>query len=246
MRAVVVSDVHVDAVTAGKERFSEIESRLQETVDFAIENEVDAWIFTGDWCNPDNKRTIRAIKLLNKLCDQLLSCGVPPVLLDGNHDTVEDGFETTVLSPAFVTAMVVEKPTMKIIGDSNCMFLPFPSRSNEYHPDEYVQTMFDAGQEVDFIFGHLNIEQAVPGSETTEFARGKEHFWPLESISKCFPKATLIGGHYHRRQVIEAYGVKVQIVGSLCQLAFDEEKNEPGYLTINVDPKPLHNYVSTV
>lgn len=233
MRAVIVSDVHVDAVTAGKERYPEIKERLQATVDFAIENEVDAWIFTGDWCNPDNKRTIKCITLLNNICYTLMANGIPPVLLAGNHDTVEDGYETTVLSPAAVTAMVVEKPTIKLIGDNLCMFLPFPSRANEYNPEQYVQTMSDVGKDVEFIFGHLNLEDATPGSEITEFSRGKEHFWPLSVISKCFPKAVLIGGHLHKRQRISSCGVEVQIVGSLCQLAFDEEKNEPGYLFLN-------------
>ncbi len=83
---------------------------------------------------------------------------------------------------------------------------------------------------VDAVFGHLMLEGIGPGSETRDMPRGRNVFWPTEVIAECWPKALLVGGHYHVAQVFS----RVNVVGSLARLTRGEVGSTPQFLEIGL------------
>ncbi|MFA4974900.1 MAG: hypothetical protein WC683_20040, partial [bacterium] len=79
------------------------------------------------------------------------------------------------------------------------------------------------------VAGHLCIEGAMLGSETTDMARGRSVEFPVAACSEA--EANLLcNGHYHKRQTVRG----VECPGSLVRLAFGEEHNEPRWLEVEL------------
>jgi hypothetical protein len=55
-------------------------------------------------------------------------------------------------------------------------------------------------------------------------------FFPISTVRKRWPKAVMMNGHYHERQNYRG----VQVPGSLVRLTHSEEKNDPGFLVLEV------------
>lgn len=233
MRAIVSSDWHLDAVTAGVPRYEEIERSVSQAVQCAIENEVNAFLFLGDLCDYDSVHSFRAVTYAAQVAAYLQNQGVITLWLAGNHDTIEDGHGTTVLSPLRALADIVAEsasivtiPTAK--RDYEVAALPYASGANAYDAEEFVREW--SGSKPDLVISHLSLIGITPGSETHDFARGKDHLLPLKAIRECWGDVPIFQGHYHRRQVFEG----VNVVGSLARLTFGEEENEPSYSLVEI------------
>jgi len=102
MRIVCVSDAHLDARTAGVERFDEIRESFEEAVAFALDAmtpPVGLFVFLGDLCDADDARDVlRASSYLVSVAVRLSTWGVKTLFVGGNHDCCSDG-ETTTLAP---------------------------------------------------------------------------------------------------------------------------------------------------
>lgn len=85
-------------------------------------------------------------------------------------------------------------------------------------------------QRVVIAMGHLNIEGATVGSETTDFPRGREVMWQADKVDALNPDLRL-NGHYHARGV---YGGNIHVPGSMERLTFGEEKNDPGFFVVEI------------
>lgn len=230
MKALVTSDWHLDAVTAGVERFDDLERATEELLDAVDANEVDAFIFLGDLCDPATNRAHRAV---DRACDLASTLDIPSYWLVGNHDVIEDGHGSNVLSPVNYTprAEVIAAPCLRLVGDAQVVFLPFTPRSHAYDPEEFVRHQALANpRHPKAVMGHLNIAGITPGSETTEMPRGRNIEFPLDAINDVWPGALKLNGHYHERQVFR----DIHIPGSLERLTFGEEANVPGYLLMEV------------
>src|SRR5574341_974145 len=231
---VLVSDVHIDAVTSGVQRFDEVARSISETVKAAAQLKA-FWCFLGDWCNPDSPRAFRSSAHAVAVAAELQRQGSKSIWLAGNHDVVEDGKGTTTLSPlreaasVFTDVTVCERPSLHVFEEERIAFwcLPYAARVGHYDADKFVRTYARStdGYE-NVVLGHLTLQGIEPGSETKDMARGRDMDWPLEAIRECLPDAKVFGGHYHRRQEFAG----VQIVGSIARFRHDEEGHEPGYL----------------
>jgi len=233
MKILVTSDWHGDATTAGVERYEDVEAAALEVLDAAINDAglVDAFFFLGDLTDPDPPRCWRAAELAIRIAKELHTAGIPSVWLTGNHDVLEDGNGSHTLQPLKATGFgwVVDGPGVSsVIPGIKFLALPFVARSNNYDPIEVVKR--SAGESVQLVVGHLNVEGIEPGSESSEFARGRDVFLPLAQIKQAWPNAVVCNGHYHRPQ--EYHGVHVP--GSLVRLTRAEANNTPGYLMIEV------------
>ncbi len=248
-RIVCVSDLHLDAVTAGVDRFDDVFEVLHKAVDHAIGSEADAFFFLGDLADPHTTRAHRSVRAMAQACAPLLTHRIQPVLLAGNHDVIEDGTGATVLD---VLAHVGASPLSPRLSTSpyfdvlydlkkhqpicKLMTLPFTASCLTYDPGELVRN-WAAGKDMagtqslpTVVLGHLNLEGIKPGSETTEMPRGRDVFWPIRELTECFPRAILLGGHYHTPQEYNG----VTIVGSAVRLRFDEKDNDPGFLVLEL------------
>jgi hypothetical protein len=172
---------------------------------------------------------------------ELSSNGISSVWVAGNHDVSEDGLGTTTLTPlasADVALRVFEQPgefTFDIPnsngGSIHIVGLPFTPSSHKYDPESTVEKMARPKVgEPTIVFGHLNLKGISAGSETKELARGREVYWPLETIKRKWPGCSIFCGHYHTAQEFDG----VHIIGSLARLRHDEEKHEPSIMILEV------------
>lgn len=238
MRLVCTSDWHLDAITDGVPRWDEIESAVDYSVDVAIQENADVYIFGGDLCDPDGWNAARAMAKIIEVGIKLENANIALIAVAGNHDVVEDGLGTTVLSPlvsADVAYHVFEQPGEIIVTskgkDLHVVGLPFTPSSHKYDPAIAIRQMGRGRKnEHTLVLGHLNLEGISAGSETTEMARGRDVFWPVEALNRKWPDATLVGGHYHHSQDFNG----VHIIGSLARLRHDEEEHDPALMVLNL------------
>jgi DNA repair exonuclease SbcCD nuclease subunit len=258
VRIVCVSDLHLDARTAGVERFDEIVESCEEAVAFAIDAEdgrADLFAFCGDLCDSDDGRDVlRASAYAVDVAVRLHNRGVHSLWIAGNHDVVADGF-TTTLDPLKGLQRFELPPTKVMVATSSprswelkvsqrtYVLVALPYSPEPYNAaaawEEHVTSHGGHSRSASgvfstkhptIVFSHLMLPGMHPGSESKELARGKDRAFPLEAM-KARPVSLVLNGHYHRR-VVTPDGV--QIVGSLATLTFGEEYHEPGYLVVDV------------
>lgn len=242
MKLLVTSDWHLDAYTAGVQRFDDVAAAVQLTVDAAKKHKVDAYAFLGDLCDPP-ARSHRAVAYAIDVAHKLGK--TPSLWLTGNHDVIEDGHGTSTLQALKETVnsrvTVVDRPEGGLwppIG-AYVICLPYTPRSHTYDPVAFIEEQ--AGEykkhgkgRPAIVVGHLCIEGMHPGSETTEMPRGRDVFLPLAAIAEHFPDAFVLNGHYHKQcgPWADKHGNMVWIPGSLERLTFGEESNQPGYFIV--------------
>jgi len=224
-RWIVTADWHLDAVTASVQRFDEIVLAARQVVEVAKSDPVrTVFVFAGDLTDPDPPRCWRAVAAAAEIAQHLAYHGVDQVWLTGNHDVLEDGHGSHTLMPlrSIEGCIVADEPREYTFSGGRLMALPYTARSRGYNP---VAAVRSAGP-VDLIVGHLMLEGIGPGSETTDFARGRDVFFPVAQAAAT--GAVLVNGHYHRRQTYQG----VEIPGSLARLTRADVANNPGFLEV--------------
>lgn len=247
-RFLLFSDAHLDSVTAGVPRFKEIAACFDTVVNAAITKRVDAVLFLGDLCDPDSVCAHAAAQEAVRASVALAIHGIQSRWLVGNHDVVEDGTGSHVMSalmplnelvreppngPFESTIAVYAQPSLEHIakGDGGAWLiaLPYTARSRSYDPEEVIRTMAPVvGRDPVLVISHLMIDGIGPGSETTNMARGRDVFLPFAMIRAQLPQAFIMSGHYHAPQTFKT----IDVVGSLVRHRLDEAANDTGYLLI--------------
>lgn len=250
MRIVCSSDWHADASTAGLDRFEDVARLVWDHVyATAVRERADLFLFLGDLCDPDSRRSHRSVALAHEVAFALKREGIPSRWLVGNHDVVEDGSGTSTLSslaaenrrdPNPIGPRVWEDPTVEefvppslagTLWRLRIVALPYPSRARAYDPEVFVDSLVLPGDCPILFVGHLSIAGIHPGSESGEMARGREVVWPIDAIRRRFgERATCLAGHYHKAQTFNT----IRVVGSLERLRFDDADHEPGFLVLDL------------
>ena len=249
MKIVCSSDFHPDATTAGFSRFDDIEKAATRTVEHAIGIDAAAYVFLGDLItnDPPLDLMIRCLCMAQRIAARLQAAEIPSFWLAGNHDVFEDGLGTTVIDPldSFPRqarklwepegAFAITKPRLVTLRDEKEMlFLPFTPISHTYDPMTETRRLLVEDDtdpnDVVFVGTHLMLEGIGHGSETSDYPRGRDVFFPITEMRALFPNAVFCAGHYHRQQVYEG----VHIPGSLVQLTRGELDHRPGFLVLEV------------
>jgi len=243
MRVIVTSDWHPDKATAGFERFGDVRVAVERSVERAVEVKAGLYLFEGDLVTNDPSLDfyIRCLGLAQIASRDLRRAGVPSIWMPGNHDVFEDGLGTTALDPLEfsdgVVGVAVEPSVIRLEPSSPklAVLLPYPAPSRVYDPAEFVEeearALGDRARDVVLVAGHLMIEGIERGSESDDMARGRDLFFPVEAVRRCFPKAVMTNGHYHRRQVFNGVHVPGSIAGGLTR---GEVGCEPGFLELEL------------
>lgn len=247
MKILVTSDWHLDASTAGFDRFYDISDAVDETVQAARDEKVDLYVFLGDLCDPDANRAPRCVaKAIDVARELALESNIRSRWLVGNHDVIEDGSGTSTLTPLEAAfgelsvrgfdpmVRVISHPRGETIDDVTFIWLPYVPRCASYDASAVVREMtFVKGiseeQRHVVVAGHLSIRGQVPGSETQEMGRGRDLWFPVDAVAARWPRAVLMNGHYHRAQQ-----APIVIPGSLARLTFGEETHTPGFMIVEV------------
>lgn len=241
MKFLISSDWHSDASTNGLDRFDEIREAAYVVADAAIEERRSgaeaAFIFAGDLCDPDTTRSFRAIGLAIEIALHLAKHFVPSLWIAGNHDVIENDRGSTVLEPLRMVGdhfadmiAVAEHPMYWKRWNARVFALPYAARASTYDPFQSIENARLSS--IDLIVGHLTVPSADRGSESDDFAKGRDMIFPVAECRKRYgDRCILVNGHYHRKQITHD---GVHIPGSLARLRHDEEQHEPGYLVIEV------------
>lgn len=242
------SDWHLDAMTHGVRRFDELHRAVKETVEAAIDQNVNLYAFTGDLCDPESGSIVfECIEVAVQTATQLARAGIPSVWLKGNHDVIEDGRGRSTLAPLVGLhdlVHVFETGTAKRLYDTrgcfgifDCIALPYPSATKPYAFDDVFASYKPTIDAPLIVFSHLTVPSVQPGEEVGELARGRDVLHPTERVVKLFEggrRGAMLQGHYHRQQSLNFGGIYMHISGSLARLTFSEEWHAPGYMIIEV------------
>lgn len=242
MKFVASSDWHADWTTCGVPRFEDVARAVHQSVDIAIKEEVDAYFFCGDLCDPeDGQAMTKAVCLAMNIANRLKVKEIPSYWLPGNHDVFDDGSGLSTLSPMagfeeeFVCLCEVPGVYGALDDKFNVLALPFTSPTNP-HSIGFPSLGHLAPGVPTIVLSHLSVPGIQPGEEMTEMPRGRDVAFPFDLVASVPGEKIILQGHYHRRQdfVHQPSGMTIHVVGSIARLTFGEESNESSFLLFEV------------
>ena len=145
MRIVICGDTHIGAVfglggpnkKGGNTRIDDYERTLNYIVDYAIANNVDAFIQTGDAFDTRNPEP-EHMNILSKAIKRLSMANITSIVIMGNHDYIRnsDGFTSAISSLAAKdypnVRLVIEPEIVKLYDGktkgANLLLLPYRDR----------------------------------------------------------------------------------------------------------------------
>jgi len=251
----------IDPATGLSSRFHDFLSVLDQTVNYALENEVDLVLFCGDAYKsrePSQTQQREFAKRINRLS----TSGIPVFLLIGNHDlpnaigkaTTTEIFDTLAVKNVYVSnrPQIYHIPTKS--GTIQIVSLPWLRRSALLTKEETKNLDFEQInqklQEVltkviaanipkldpelpSVLAAHVWVSGAKVGSERS-MTIGQEHALLLSNVANpAFDYIAL--GHIHRHQVLSD-NPPVVYAGSLERLDFSEEEDDKGFYLVEIEP----------
>lgn len=253
-------------------RFEDFILALDKPVNFAIENNVDLVIFTGDTYKHASVEPIYQ-KEFAKRIKKLSLHEIPTILLVGNHDLLykNDGSDAldiySALAVDYVT--VFNKIELKNIetksGTAQVIALPHITKSRLLTKDEYRSLSSDKQDKLlvqkvkeilmskleqinplkpAILIGHGTIETAQFGSEQ-DLSIGKVLSYPLDLFRSHV--LDYVGfGHIHRHQVLQKEKPLILYAGSLERVDFGEEGEDKGFIYLELEKgKVKYEFKST-
>lgn len=237
-RLICSSDWHGDANTGGRIRYDDVREATEIVLRAMRDEKADGHLFLGDLSDPESVRSHLSAELATRFASRARQAGCFTRWIPGNHDVLEDGYGSSTLSALGGmldgSTRLYAVPSVELMECGvTIVAFPFVALANHYDPINFVRAATlpeQANHDRIVVISHLNIEGIEPGSETTDMPRGRDVFLPVDEIRAKWPKALILQGHYHRRQVFNG----VHVAGSICRLTFGEENNDPGYLIVEV------------
>lgn len=267
-----VSDIHfgsgeshgrTNPETGLNVRFEDFVSSLAKVVDYALEKEVDAFLFSGDAYKTANPQPIYQ-KMFAQQLSRLSRASIPTILVVGNHDQILRSTQSHSLS-VFQSLQVpgltiIDKPYSGIIDTKSGPFqlvgLPHVTRTNLMTLEKYrdysaaqidsvlvlhVEQMLRAYyQELDptlptVVTAHMSVDRAVAGIEE-ELLIGYTLTFPTDIfVDQKIDYVAL--GHIHKYQVIRQTEPAVVYAGSLDRVDFGESKEDKGFVHVSLSRK---------
>ena len=240
---------HIDPKTGLHTRLLDFKESFEYIVDYAIEKNVDCFLFAGDAyknCHPSPTHQRVLVKLFLKLLDH----GIPVVIVVGNHDHSGNYSKAHALDVFYhikhPLCYIFSKPgLMQIItknGPLNIVGIPWPfygmlSKEKQYNGtlvhdiimryiNEYRCTMDPELPAV--LVGHMMVEKGTFSGSERSIIHGKDPYFTVEELAKA-PFDYVALGHLHRYQWLNSNKVGQQppvvYSGSPDRIDFGE-KNE--------------------
>jgi DNA repair exonuclease SbcCD nuclease subunit len=254
MKIAIISDPHIGDYSYGKTdietglntRLLDFLYNLDQTINYAIENDVKVYIITGDIYrvkHPNSKIRKQFAPRIKKL----LKNNIRVILLTGNHDMTTSSDGAHALSEMQELCDLINEfevysssKVIKIDDDTELYILPFVNRGIEklLTEEEFISFQKDKIHEFNnltkestsknkLFFGHFGTDQSVLGAsfDLDMSSNENENIIPLAIFDEGdWTKVYL--GHIHKQQEFNTIS---RHVGSLGRVDFAEEKEQKGF-----------------
>ncbi len=283
IRFIHTADIHfgmenygkIDPKTGIHTRLLDFEKALNFCIDYAIENQVDFFLFSGDAYKTINPSPTQQ-RLLMRCFLRLYKAKIPIVIIVGNHDNPlsfgkassldifgelpVDGFHVIAKPTSFV--LQTKSGPIQIVG------IPWPNRSNitstqqhssksttmltEYIAEAIGNLIQDFAHKLDptvpaVLAGHLTVSSGIfSGSEKRAIYGNDPVLMPSQLAIAPFDYVAL--GHLHRYQNLNPNGYPAIVYsGSIERVDFGERKEDKGFCMVTLEKKGTtsHEFIKT-
>jgi len=253
----------IDPKTGIHSRLLDFEKSLNTCIDYAIEHNVDFFMFSGDAYKTATPSPTQQ-KLLMRCFMRLYTAKIPVVIVVGNHDNPLsfgkansldvfgclpiDGFHLFAKPDSLV--LQTKSGPIQIVG------IPWPNRHNIALKDDYfAQTATDITEQISntlaqiitklaakldptmpaILAGHLTVSNGLfSGSERKAIYGHDPVLMPSQLAIAPFDYIAL--GHLHRFQNVNEGGIPIIYSGSIDRIDFGERKEEKGFCVVSITP----------
>lgn len=273
IRFIHTADIHfgmenygrIDPKTGIHSRLLDFKKSLDSCISYAIEQNVDIFVFSGDAYKTAHPSPTQQKLLMNSFM-QLYKANIPVVITVGNHDNpLSYGKATSLDIFAHLPVdgfHVFAKPSIEKIqtksGIVQIVGIPWPNRHsitlhNSYHAQsvpELTKQISDSiatiiqklAQQLDpnipsILVGHLTVSSGIfSGSEKRAVYGQDPILLPSQLAIKPFDYVAL--GHLHRYQNLNPHGdIPIVYSGSIDRIDFGERKEDKGFVDVTIEQK---------
>jgi len=258
---------HIDLKTGLHTRLLDFKKSLDYSINFAIEKEVDFFVFAGDAYKNSHPTPTHQRMLLNSF-NKLLEKNIPLIIVVGNHDHSGNFAKAHSLDVFYhlknKNCYIFEKPqTIKITtksGEVQIIGIPWPTRSNILSNENL--TFSELSNEISnslrkiikksvdsldknlpaVLVGHLMVEKGTfSGSERCSIF-GKDPVVKVNDLALDGIDYVALG-HLHRNQNLNQKGYPAVVYsGSIDRIDFGEIKDEKGFCYISINGNKNTNF----
>lgn len=278
IRFIHTADIHfgmenygrIDPHTGIHSRLLDFEKALNSCIDFALEKDVDFFLFAGDAYKTAHPTPTHQRLLMNCLL-RLYKAKIPVVIIVGNHDNPLSFGKAHALEIFGQIPLdgfhVIAKPTSIVLttksGPVQIVGIPWPTRNTIAISDEHIHT--SAHEITDYISmgvckiissfaqaldptvptilsGHLTVSSGIfSGSEKRAIYGTDPLFLPSQLGIAPFDYVAL--GHLHRFQNVNGNALPpIVYSGSIERIDFGERKEEKGFCYVTIHEKEHTEY----
>lgn len=242
-------------------RFEDFVQALTKTVDFALANDADVFLFSGDAYRNASPEPIYQ-KMFARQLLRLSQAGIQTILLVGNHDQILRSTSSHSMSVfqslAVPHVLTIDQPTVKRIetksGPIQIVGLPHVTRNfmmanmenANLSPVDVERKLLDSVRELmtgmyeeldadipTVTTAHMMVDQARAGAEQQL----------MVGYSLTFPTDIFIDdrvdyvalGHVHKYQVLRESKPAIVYAGSIERVDFGEEAEDKGFVHVTVE-----------
>lgn len=264
----------IDPKTGIHTRLLDFKKALDTCIDYAIDHNVDFFMFSGDAYKTHHPSQTQQ-KLLMQCFLRLYKANIPVVIVVGNHDHplsfgkahALDIFGELPLDNFYVMG----KPQTLVLHTKNgpiqIVGMPWPTRNtialssqhvqkSNAHITEYIShavasIITDFAQKLDttmpaILAGHLTVSNGIfSGSEKRAIYGTDPILLPSQLAIAPFDYVAL--GHLHRYQNLNPHGYPALVYsGSIERIDFGERKEEKGFVVVRIKEKgnTSHEFIS--
>lgn len=261
MRFIHTSDWHLGrSLRNRKDRYDEASLLLDEIALYAETESIDLVILAGDLFDIPTPPA-EAEKIAYSFLSRMSRANIPTVIICGNHDSY-DRFDSRTELFSLANLTVIGRPRADaiarftsrkgdkaIVGCLSYLSPRFLMKAGEiFSPDrpltsgysEAVGAAVDAlsksfeSKTVNILISHAYLQGSVPSHTEREIDTSALYAVPQQRIPAT---ASYVGlGHIHKMQKLKDASVPAYYCGSIMKLDFGEERDEKGFLVVEVSP----------
>lgn len=238
----------------GNTRIDDYEKSLNQIVDYAIENNIDAFIQTGDVFDSRTPAP-EHMNVVNRAIKRLSLANIVTIFIMGNHDyrRTSDGFTSSISSLAakdYSNVRIILQPEVvtlsKTINDisTGTSLLLLPYRDRRMYPG--MSTKEDSAyyeKEVEALINSCQSGLPIVAVGHNFYHTGSYSDYAGTEIlanPDAFSKCDLVAmGHYHEFKIMKKKDPIAIYTGSMERLNFGDEKIEKYFLDYNTDIKKV-------